>query len=61
MPQYRIQAIVKASGNQYYTIEASDEAEALRLFEAGEGDFEDEQLEVDYIVDTEIEEIDNAY
>lgn len=57
MPKYRIQASVKASGLQYYTIEADSPEQAEERFDEGEGVFEDEDLSVDDIVDIDIEEI----
>lgn len=49
--------VTSATGNQYWTVEASSEKEAMKLVKEGKGVFLDEELEVTNLGDPEIVEV----
>lgn len=50
MKTFSIAQSVRASGFQYWTIRAKSEKDAKKRFKAGEGDFVEEEIEVNELV-----------
>ncbi len=58
MPKFEItRDVMDAGGTQIYTVEATDIEDAFRLFEAGEGDFISEEIDVTGLSKVDIHDI----
>lgn len=60
MSKYRVAAnIERASGTQYWTVEADNPEEALLKHKKGESEFEFEELEVTELSDPELADVED--